>query len=160
MRNAKELSMKKSIVTLSFLILSVVCFAQGRKAPLTREEQLNAEYCSGLFSTIDGTYFDLANDDNALSVSGYFNVLNWLQGRVAGLQVYNYRGTPIPFIRNSPAAIYVDEMRVDATFLDVLPVSDIAMIKVIKTPFLGLWGASGGAIAIYTKDGEEVEEEI
>jgi outer membrane receptor protein involved in Fe transport len=152
--------MKNSIITLLFLILSVAGLAQGRKAPLTREEQLNAEYCTGLFSTVDGTYFDLENDDNALGASSYLNVLNWLQGRVAGLQVYNFRGTPIPFIRNNLAAIYLDEMRVDASFLNALPISDIAMIKVIKTPFLGLWGATGGAIAIYTKGGEEAEEEI
>ena len=150
--------MKNSIVTLIFVFLSIIGFAQGRRAPLTREQQLNAAYCSGLFSTIDGIYFDFENDDEAISASGYLNVLNWLQGRVAGLQVYNFRGTPVPFIRNGAAAIYVDEMRVDANFLDALPVSDIAMIKIIKTPFLGLWGASGGAIAIYTKDGEETEE--
>ena len=32
-------------------------------------------------------------------------------------------------------------------------------IKIIKTPFLANWGNAGGAIAIYTKDGEDTEEE-
>jgi len=39
----------------------------------------------------------------------------------------------------------------------MFPVSDIAMIKIIKGPFLGGWGAGGGAIAIYTIRGDEDE---
>jgi hypothetical protein len=49
-------------------------------------------------------------------------------------------------------------MRVDAGFLNMLPVQDIAMIKVIKTPFLGGLASGDGAIVIYTKEGEEEEE--
>lgn len=74
---------------------------------------------------------------------------------MAGLQVYEYRNLRIPFLRNMPAAIYVDEIRVDAGYLNALPVADIAMIKVMKTPYAGPWSGPGGAIAIYTKDGEE-----
>jgi hypothetical protein len=40
----------------------------------------------------------------------------------------------------------------------MLPVHDIAMIKVMKAPVFGGWGGAGGAIAIYTKDGDEGEE--
>lgn len=152
--------MKNSLLITLFLLLSVVGFTQSRSTPLSREERLNEAYCTGLFRTVDGTYFDFENDENTVSSSGYINVLNWLQGRVAGLQVYNFRGTPVPFIRNRPAAIYVDEMWVDAGFVSSLPVMDIAMIKIIKTPFLGLWGSGGGAIAIYTKNGDEGDEEI
>ena len=151
--------MKKILITGLLVILSVAVFAQKAKRPLTREEYLNETYCSGLFSTTDGTYFDLENDNNTTSATGYLNVLDWLQGRVAGLQIYSYYNLRIPVIRNSVASLFVDEMRVDANFLNSLPITDIAMIKIIKTPFLGNWGGAGGAIAIYTKSGEEEEKE-
>ena len=151
--------MKRSIITALILVLSTVVFAQSYRPSASREEALNKQYCSGLFSTLDGTYFDLENDDNAIGAASYLNILDWLQGRVAGLQVYNYREVRIPYLRNQPAAVFIDEMRVDAATLNMIPVNDIAMIKVIKTPFIGLWGAPGGAIAIYTKDGENEEEE-
>jgi hypothetical protein len=150
--------MKKCILTILISILAIATFAQqGNKAPLSREEQLDKKYTSGVFSSVDGTYFDLENDADAIGVNSYLNVLDWLHGRVAGLKVYTYRHIRIPFLRNQPAAIFIDEIRVDAGFLNMLPVNDIAMIKVIKTPFLGGWGAAGGAIAIYTKDGDEGE---
>jgi hypothetical protein len=149
--------MKKIVTTAFAFILTLAVFAQQR-APQTREEQLNKRYTSGLFSTPDGVYFDLEGDDNTSSAISYFNILDWLQGRVAGLQIYNYRGTRIPVIRNQRASIFVNEMRVDADFLSALPVADIAMVKVIKSPFFGGWGGAGGAIAVYTKDGGELED--
>lgn len=151
--------MKKSILTIFILAITVGAFAQSYPASSTRAQQLNEAYCTGLFNTPDGTYFDLENDAEAIGVNSYLNVLDWLQGRVAGLQVYQYRGIRVPIIRNQLAAVYLDEMRVDYNTLNMIPVSDIAMIKVIKTPFAGLWGAAGGAIAIYTKGGEEEAEE-
>jgi outer membrane receptor protein involved in Fe transport len=151
--------MKKSIFTILVLLLTTAVFAQAYLPSSARAEQLNKQYCSGLFSTPEAVYFDLESDAAVYGANSYFNVLDWMQGRVAGLQVYNYRGLKIPVIRNQMAAVYLDEMRVDYGMLNALPVNDIAMIKVIKTPFAGLWGAPGGAIAIYTKDGESEEEE-
>jgi outer membrane receptor for ferrienterochelin and colicin len=78
---------------------------------------------------------------------------------VAGLQIQSRGFSRIPFIRNQRAAVYVDEMWRDAEFLNMLPVTDIAMIKVIKGPFVGGFGASGGVIAIYTIGTDDEEEE-
>ena len=151
--------MKKTLLSLVLLIFSITLFAQQRLAPvLSAEERLNKEYCTGLFSTPEGTYFDMLNDVNASSASSYLNVLDWLQGRVAGLQVYTWNGNRIPLIRNNRAAIYVNEMRVSADFLNVLSVNDIAMIKVIKAPFAGFGAPGGGVIAIYTIGTDEEEE--
>ena len=79
----------------------------------------------------------------------------------AGLQVLVSRsGTRVPVIRGSVASIYLDEMRMDASFLNSIPVNDIAMIKVIKGPFVGAIGnGGGGVIAIYTFRGDEEGEE-
>ena len=94
-------------------------------------------------------------------VGAYFNILDWLEGRVAGLQVFvSGSGVRVPVIRGSVATIFVDEMRMDALFLNSLPVNDIAMIKVIKGPFAGAVGnGGGGTIAIYTIRGDDEEEE-
>lgn len=120
------------------------------------EQRLNDTYCTGLFKSTDGQVLDVAS---TLTTSGYLNILDWLQGRVAGLQVYQSRtGTPIPVVRGTVPGIYVDEMPVSLSFLNSLPIMDIAMVKVIKSPFMGGFYGSGGAIAIYTHLEEDEEE--
>lgn len=143
------------------LAFSIPTFSQKRLTQTrTKEDVLNETYCSGLFNTWQGEYFDFLDDRVNASAMGYLNVLNWLQGRVAGLQVYTTRNNVrIPFIRNQRAGVYVDEMWMSYDFLNLLPITDIAMIKIIKGPFWGGGGASGGAIAIYTIRGEDDEEE-
>jgi len=122
---------------------------KGATKNQTREENLNEEYCTGLFKSTDGTILDLASGNSAGS---YLNILNWLDGRVAGLQVYSLRsGILVPVIRGSVPGIYVDEMPVSLNYLSMINISDIAIIKVIKTPFYGGFNGGGGAIAIYTK---------
>ena len=152
--------MKKMILSILVLVSSVAAFSQTRLAPVkTKEEQLNEEYCTGLFKTPDGTYFDMLNDNTVTSAISYFNILDWLQGRVAGLQVYTLRdNTRLPVIRNSIASVYVDEILVNPDFLNSLPVADIAMIKIIKGPHAGIFNSSGGVIAIYTIKGDDEEE--
>jgi hypothetical protein len=150
--------MKKILLVIVLLTSALAMMAQTYKSRdyKSHTDNLNDMYCTGLFKTADGTILDMANE-NAL---GYFNILDWLDGRVAGLQVWVSRtGTRVPVIRGSQARIFIDEIQVDAGFLNALPVSDIAMIKVIKTPFAGAIGG-GNAIVIYTlkAGGEEAEE--
>jgi hypothetical protein len=153
--------MKKLILSAILLTATIAVFSQARKVVVkSAEEKLNEQYCSGLFKTTDGTYFDMLDDKNSTSASAYLNILDWLQGRVAGLQIYRTRyNTLLPFIRNSRAGVYVDELYRDADYLNSLPVTDIAMIKIIKGPFAGGFNSPGGVIAIYTIGTEEEEEE-
>lgn len=148
--------MKKVFLISSFLALSFVVFSQTKiSAPKTTNQLLNEKYCSGLFTTVDATYFDLLDNGN-LSAQGYLNILDWLQGRVAGLQVYSTSPyTRVPYIRNQKAAVYIDEMPVSDDFVNIIPVADIAMIKIIKHPFISGWRGHGGVIAIYTIRGDE-----
>ena len=149
--------MKKLVLLISVSVFSLTLFAQRYpgNSYASPEEKLNNEYCTGAFKTYDGTIFDLVNENE--SAKSYLNILNWLPGRVAGLQIYYTRyGTPVPFIRNTRASIFVDEMPVDAGYLNELPVADIAMIKIIKQPFVGAVGnGGGGVIAIYTLKGDD-----
>ncbi|MEI9807960.1 MAG: TonB-dependent receptor plug domain-containing protein [Bacteroidota bacterium] len=153
--------MKKQFLLYSFLLISnTAVFSQKRITPAkTPEERLNEAYCTGMFNTIDGTYFDMLNDNAAIGATSYLNILDWLQGRVAGLQVYTTKdGDRLAFIRGRQAGIYVDEMPWYPGSLNALAVSDIAMIKIIKGPFAGGFNNGGGVIAIYTIRGEDEEE--
>ena len=151
--------MKKIILSAFASIISLVLIAQtytGRNT-ISPLEKLNNEYATGAFKTSDGTIFDITND---VTTRSYLNIIEWLQGRVAGLQVYYQKDrTPVAFIRNSRAALFIDEMPVEPGDLNHLIVSDIAMIKVIKGPFVMASGnGSGGAIAIYTIKADDEED--
>ena len=150
--------MKKIFLLSALFTITLASMAQTQvRNPKTHLEILNDKYASGLFKNADGTIFDLENEN----VQAYFNILDWLEGRVAGLQVFVSRsGARIPVIRGSVAAIYVDEMRMDPSILNSISVNDIAMIKVIKGPFVGAVGnGGGGTIAIYTFKGDDEEED-
>jgi outer membrane receptor protein involved in Fe transport len=147
--------MKRLLVLILILATSFPLTAQHRDRPQTRAEVLEKANDVHLFSGVDGVYFDLESDRSSQGALAYRNILSWLQGRVAGLQVYYRRGIPIAYIRNYPAALYLDEMRIDAATLDMIPVSDIALVKVMKGPVSAAWGSPGGTIAVYTKRGAE-----
>lgn len=153
--------MKKIVLLVCGSIIGLITFAQrySGKTYQSAQEKLNNEHCSDLFRTHDGIIFDLQNDNE--SAKAYTNVLDWLQGRVAGLQIYYTRsGTPIPFIRNTRATVFVDEIQVDPGFLNDISTADIAMIKVMKGPFVGAVGnGGGGTIAVYTLKGDDEDEE-
>ncbi len=141
--------MKKILLSAIVALSSFTVHAQNRVIHAqTPEEKLNDQYCTGLFKSAEGTILDLSNSSTS---SSYFNILNWLDGRVAGLRIYTLRnGNSIPVIRGQQAAIYVDEIQVTPSYLNSLSASDIAMIKVIKSSFMGGFNGSGSAIAIYT----------
>lgn len=150
--------MKKWFLIFTALIMvGFTGFSQKRVAQQkSKEEILNETYCTGLFNTPDAQYFDFTESSVSSSAMAYLNILDWLQGRVAGLNVYNTRtGLRVPYIRNQRAGVYVDEMWVSYDYLNMLPVADIAMIKVIKGPFGPSFGNPGGTIAIYTWGGED-----
>lgn len=150
--------MKTKMILFVLLICGAFAHAQRYNGArtITREEQLNEQYCTGLFKTAHGTVFDFTDE---VTAQGFINILYWLQGRVAGLTIYTSRaGTAVPVIRNQPATVYLDEMPVQLSTVNMLSVADIAMIKIIKQPFGGnLMYGNGGAVAIYTFRGEEEE---
>ena len=152
--------MKKILVLFTISLLSIASFAQSYKSSVENksiEQKLNDEYCTGFFNSADGQILDVASNPSS---NAYFNILDGLQGRVAGLQIYTTRtGLSIPVIRGSTPGVYIDEIPVTLNYLQLINVNDIAIIKVIKSPFFGGFNGGGGAIAIYTLGGEEEDEE-
>ena len=120
----------------------------------SNKEKLNEQLSSGMFRSMNENVFDLVNENQ--DAMSYTNILQWLQGRVAGLQIQMQGGDYIPIIRGSRVELYLDEMRVDPGMISSLPVSNIAMVKVIKGGFVGGigGGGGGGAVAIYTRRGD------
>ena len=122
-------------------------------------EKLDDEYTSGLFAGGNARSFDVMND---IAAQSSFNVFSYLQGRVAGLQISNANGgTPSMSWRGSTPSLFLDEMPVtDAEQLSNINMNDIALVKVFQPPFMGGFGGSpGGAIAVYTRKGTDVQRE-
>lgn len=117
----------------------------------SKQQQMDERYASGFFAGGDATSFDLTDDVAAL---GQLNIFNYLQGRVAGLQITTGGGGTQLQWRGATPSLFLNEMPVDVTAIEGIPVSDIAYVKVFRPPFFGATGGgAGGAIAIYTKKG-------
>jgi hypothetical protein len=105
-----------------------------------------------LYGTTGGTVVDFANDPSAQSGA---NVLQLLQGRVAGLTVTGNMPNMSVQIRGSGTPVFIlDGQKVDIGFINNLQASDIEQVEVFKGPEASIFGGAGGAIAIYTKRGD------
>lgn len=120
-------------------------------------EEMDKKYTSGLFSGGDAREFDLVNDPFS---STAMDIFQYLQGKVAGLQINATSNPPTLSWRGGTPQIYVDEMPTTPDMVSSVPVSDVAFIKVFEPPFMGgSGGGSGGAIAIYTRKGGDQKQE-
>lgn len=97
---------------------------------------LDEKYASPLFSSSDAYQFDAMNDPFA---RGATNVLQYLQGRVAGLQItvagMGGDNSSVSWRGGSPS-FFMNEMPVDVSQLASINMSDVAYIKVFRPPFL------------------------
>ncbi|MDQ3846327.1 MAG: hypothetical protein M3342_20310 [Bacteroidota bacterium] len=145
--------MKRVALFLLLLTLAAASFAQVRKLPENPEEK----YTSALFRSTNA--YALLPENDPLAISS-FNVFQYIQGRIPGLMIYS-AGTPTPAVlyRMGVPVLFLDEVRVSAEMLAAVNMSDIAYIKVFRPPFTGSFGGANGAIAVYTKKGEEEGDE-
>jgi hypothetical protein len=100
--------------------------------------------------------FDLINDPLA---SSYNSIFQYLQGKIAGLQINMSGGTPSLTWRGGAPSLFLNEMRSDADMISSTPVSDIAYVKVFGPGDGGsfLAGGGSGAIMIYTRKGGDMQ---
>ncbi len=134
-------------------ILETVTVRAKTKDP---KELMDEKYASGMFSGGDAQTFDLVND--RLSYSA-LNIFTYLQGKVAGLQITSQGNNTSLSWRGGTPQVYIDEIPTDVSMIQNIPVTDIAYVKVFRPPFMGGRGGSGGAIAIYTRRGDDVKQE-
>ncbi|HTJ49739.1 MAG TPA: TonB-dependent receptor plug domain-containing protein [Cyclobacteriaceae bacterium] len=86
--------------------------------------------------------------------TGYINILQVLQGRVAGVSVMG--NPPTVSIRGGGEPLFLlNGMQVDYTMISNIPVNDVESIDVLKGASASIYGGRGGngVIAIYTKKG-------
>jgi hypothetical protein len=114
----------------------------------TPVETTEKRYASGMFSGGDGYTFDLT-EENPTS----FNVFQYLQSRVPGLQINGDMNNPTLSWRGGAPGVYLDQMPVDIGTVATMPMTDVALIKVFRPPFMGGFGGGNGAIAIWTRRG-------
>ncbi|MEP6949400.1 MAG: hypothetical protein ABI863_09005 [Ginsengibacter sp.] len=132
-------------------VLETVTIKAKTKTPV---QILDEKYASGLFSGGDGYQFDVLHDTRAL---GSLNIFTYLQGQVAGLQINSTSNPPSLQWRGGSPQIYLDEMEATPDMISSIPVSDVAYIKVLRPPFMGSSNGANGAIAIYTRRGDDVK---
>ncbi|MBD3904798.1 hypothetical protein NAL32_10010 [Chryseobacterium sp. Ch-15] len=116
------------------------------------KEELNNKLSSPLYRSMSETVFDFVNENQSAASSQ--NILQWLQGRAAGLTINYENGIPTPYIRQAKANVYLDEMLTDASALTGLSSDNIAMVKIIKDGAIGMSGGGNGGVLIYTKRGD------
>ncbi|MCG2616019.1 hypothetical protein LZZ85_17110 [Terrimonas sp. NA20] len=114
----------------------------------TPSQQFDEQYVSGLFRSGNERLISVMDDPSAV---GSTNIFNYLQGRVAGLQI---APTGVASWRGGPVTFFLDETRVSAQQIANIPITDIAIVKAYPPPFFGAPGGSGG-VAIYTRRGGE-----
>ena len=154
----KRLEKIRSTTTLKDVIVT------SRLKPKTKLDIADEKYTSGAFS-FEGKYkVDIVNDPAAYS---YLDIFKYLESRggVAGLEVSvpdQVSASAAPYvitIRGQAPSLYLNEMPTDIGAIVSIPMSDIAYVKVFSTPFvLAAGGGFGGAIAVYTKRGDEKQE--
>lgn len=117
----------------------------------SKQQLMDEEYTSGLFSGGDGYTFIMDDDISARSA---MSVLSYLQGRVAGLQISGSGSQMSMSWRGGSPTLFLNEVQSDVNMIQSLSMNDVAMIKVFRPPFFGApGGGSGGGIAVYTKKG-------
>ena len=146
--------MKALIATIFSLSILVGAQAQYPSNTTKLRMDLEKQYTNGVFKS-DNAYTFVPDEDPGSVAS--FSILQYLQGRVPGLMIeYDRFNIPFATYRNARPAFFLDEVQVDARTLWIVPMSDIAYLKVFRTPFVGAIGnGPGGAIAVYTYKGEE-----
>ena len=118
----------------------------------TRLQEIDEQYATGLFKG-DAFQFNLIDkQEQALSIYHY------LQSRVGGLMIRTDGINGVSAIwQGAPTDIFLDEFQLtDPKTLLMIPLSDVAYIKVFRPPFSGgFLGGPGGGIAVYTKKGSD-----
>jgi hypothetical protein len=149
-RNIQIIEDQKKVQTLA----SVEVVAKKK----SKAEIMDEEYTSGFFKGGDGYTFVAEDDPTA---AGSMSVLNYLQGKVAGLQITGSGSQMSLSWRGGTPSLYLNEMIGDVSLIQSLPMTDVAMVKVFRPPFFGgSGGGSGGAIAVYTKKGKAANDNV
>ena len=117
--------------------------------PVNRGELFNKNYSNGMFKDMNERVINLLDDP---MLNNAFTVLQIVRMKNAGFS-FTSGIDPVARWRGATVSFYVDEMRLSAADVEVIPISNIAIIKVYPPHFAGNIGGFGGAVAVYTRRG-------
>jgi hypothetical protein len=128
-----------------------------REKRLSKTESVEARYTSGMFHAGDGYSFDLTRDE-----AGSLSIFQYLQSKVPGLTVNLSDPTTGPSLqwRGGPPVLFLNEMPTNISMLTNINIGDVAFIKVLRPTFVGGFGGSSGAIAVYTRKGGDSKNDV
>jgi hypothetical protein len=121
-----------------------------------RLKELDKKYASGIFTGEAAAAFDMSTFQNA---SHRIDIYDFLDGKVSGLQFSSTEGGTIARVaeyRNGKASFYLNGNYINAREVENIEMSTIAYVKVFSPPAISGPNGSGGAIAIYTKKGDDI----
>jgi hypothetical protein len=124
----------------------------------TKEQILSEKYSSGFFSKGEAGTFDLTDS----RFVGSADVFEYLTGKVPGLFITGMGVTLKVAWRNEEPIYFINEILIDQKhILMELKMAEVAMIKVFRPLFMfSPGGGRGGAIAVYTKKGRDMETTV
>ena len=135
--------------------LSTIKITAKKKSKL---EEMDDLYTSAIFRSMDEISF--ITEDDPFAVNGT-DVLTYLKGKVAGLQITGQGAQASLQWRGGTPDLFMNEMQTSIDAIQTINMSDVALIKVFRPPFFGASGGGGsGAIAVYTKKGKALTDNI
>ena len=122
----------------------------------SNDQILDEKYTTGLFAGGDAFSFNLIDDPFSKTANDIFT---YLQGKVAGLSITGSGANITLSWRGATPDVFLNEMTSSIDAVQSISVRDVAMVKVFRPPFFGaIGGGTGGAIAIYTRRGGDVNQ--
>ncbi len=127
-----------------------------------RYDVVEERYAKGIFSGSGNNTIDFINDPPRTNLST--NIFEYLKGRLTSVNItgslgnyfINYRNTRSLIGGPIPMALFVDGAATSTQQASTIPISEIALVKVFGTGFVGAEGNGvGGALAIFTKKAED-----
>jgi hypothetical protein len=144
-------------------LLEEVTLEVKKKSP---EQLVDERYASGLFSGFAKRTLDLVSDNQLITEPTIFD---YLVARVPGLSftangpeyvLYYRQGPSASSMGPIPMTVFLNEVETDPSVIAAIPPNEIALVKVFST-FAGAFGnGAGGAMAIYTKKGSDMNKSV
>ena len=118
----------------------------------SRMEEFEKGVVTGMFRNPDAYILSGLDDE----FSTYITIIDYMVGRIPGFQAIR-RPPTLDYsitLRNEVPSFFLDEMPVGPETIVMVPVNEIALVKVFRTSLVRSFvGGSGGVIAVYTKRG-------
>lgn len=164
--DAKKLADEyNAVVKAEGIMLGGVVVTGKRK---TKLEEFESNFVRGPFETPALRTMDFLTED----IGAYANVFDYLRMRVPGLtivdpnttdgadvvgyQVFFRQTASISSMGANEMTIFLDEVQVSPDVIATIPAAQIALVKIFPTFVGAAGGGAGGALAIYTKRGDDL----